>query len=110
MKKIRLDLDMLSVETFSTTGAAEARGTVNAHRPDYTQGWDCESIDFCETPACPGTGTGTGTGVSECSCPSICPDTCYEFSCGRTMCDSCVTCGGNTCQGEASCSCWPCQY
>lgn len=97
MKKIRLDVDMLSVETFSTTGAAGARGTVNAHDSQYGE---CYSVD------CPG----TGTGESECSCPSICPDTCYMYSCGRTMCDSCVTCGGNTCQGEASCSCWPCQY
>jgi hypothetical protein len=106
MKKIRLDLDMLSVETFSTTsGAAEARGTVKAHR-EYTEGYGgCESFDYCQvTLNC------ETYAVSECgTCATFC-DTCYEYSCGRSMCDTCLTCGGNTCQGEESCSCFPCHY
>jgi len=99
MKKIRLDLDMLSVETFSTTSdAAEARGTVNAHRPIHTQGWECESIDFCETEGCP------RTGVTECG---TCCGTCYDATCGATYYGTCETqCG--TCDPYCCCSCSCC--
>ncbi|WP_420125025.1 hypothetical protein [Longimicrobium sp.] len=105
MKKIRLDLDALSVETFSTTGGeAEARGTVKAHRPDYTQGWDCQSIDICETGDC------ATYAESECgTCATLCA-TCYEYSCGVTICNTCVTCGERTCQPGSYCSCNFCQY
>jgi hypothetical protein len=105
MKKIRLDLNMLSVETFSTTGGAGARGTVNGHAPEYTQGWDCESIDWCDTPACPATAA-----TVECGGCDTEWDSCNAPSCRATICDTCLTCRGTTCQGEASCSCWPCQY
>ena len=35
MNKLRLDLDDLVVDTFSTGGAAPARGTVEAHEDTY---------------------------------------------------------------------------
>jgi hypothetical protein len=93
MKKIRLDLNMLAVETFRTTGTPpDARGTVNAHipPPPYTEVRECDTVE------CPGTGeTECGTcAVSECgSCATVC----YEDS----YCASCVACatqcGDRTC-------------
>jgi hypothetical protein len=97
MKKIRLDLDMLSVETFSTTGSeAGPRGTVKAHDSQYGE---CYSVD------CPATAA-----TDECGGCNTEWETCHAYSCRVTICDTCLTCRGNTCQGEASCSCWPCQY
>jgi hypothetical protein len=106
MKKIRLELDMLSVETFSTTGgAAEAGGTVKAREntEDYA---GCESIDYCQgTLNCPATNA-----TKECGSCNTDYDSCYAYSCGVTLCDTCLTCRGNTCDGAQSCSCFPCHY
>ena len=104
MKKIRLDLDMLSVETFSTTGAtAEARGTVNAHRPIYTQGLECESIEICTRYDCPPETAATDCGT----CAATGCGTCYDATCGATYCGTCETqCG--TCDPYCCCSCSCC--
>lgn len=106
MKKIRLDLDMLSVETFSTTGdEADSRGTVKA-RGDTEEAGGCESIDYCQvTLNCPATNA-----TKECGTCNTDYDSCYAPSCAVTICDTCLTCRGNTCDGARSCSCWPCQY
>ncbi|HEU4452740.1 MAG TPA: hypothetical protein VFR81_06755 [Longimicrobium sp.] len=91
MKKIRLELDTLAVESFSTTPRdAESRGTVRGHRPPFTEGYECESIEFCETDAC-------GTNVTDCgtcaatacgTCATNC-GTCYDPSCCPTYCGTC---------------------
>ncbi len=89
MKKIRLDLDTLSDETFSTTGgAAEARGTVNAHRPIMTQGWECESIDVCTNYNCQPETEATDCGT----CPTDC-GTSRDTYCGtcQSECGICYT-------------------
>ncbi|HEX5870081.1 MAG TPA: hypothetical protein VFY65_06690 [Longimicrobium sp.] len=110
MKKIRLDLDALDVVSFRTTGAdAEARGTVHGHRPPYTEGLECDSIDFCTNLDC-------GTAVSECggctgptgcgTCATNC-GSCYDATCGNTYCGTCATnCG--TCDPYCCCSCSCC--
>ena len=102
MKKIRLDLDMLSVESFRTTGdGSDARGTVNAHIPPFTEGRECESIDYCPSADCP------GTAATECgTCATGC-GTCYDATCGATYCGTCETqCG--TCDPYCCCSCSCC--
>jgi hypothetical protein len=59
MRKIRLDLEKLDVETFDTSGAeVEARGTVHGH---YSQVGTCDGrVGTCQYGAscgagCPGT-------------------------------------------------------
>ena len=96
MKKIRLDLDMLSVESFRTTDdGADARGTVQAHIPIETEGRECESIDVCTNWDC-----------EPCTCVTDC-GTCYDNTCGPTYCGTCETqCG--TCDPYCCCSCSCC--
>ena len=92
MKKIRLDLDMLSVESFRTIGSpADARGTVNAHipPPPYTENQECDTVE------CPGTSeTECGTcAATECgSCASVCYEDSYCGSCDPYGCGSCSRC------------------
>lgn len=99
MKKIKLDLDALSVDSFATSTETEGRGTVQAHRPPWTEGIECESIEWCEP----------GTGYSDCDCgtnPTNCGTcatncgTCYDATCGNTYC--------GTCDPYCCCSCSCC--
>ncbi|HEX6909694.1 MAG TPA: hypothetical protein VF142_04855 [Longimicrobium sp.] len=74
MKKLRLDLDELKVESFDTDGARGPRGTVHAHAP-YTYmcdstpcvtDWSCEGNDtmcdwMCSSPP--------ASGDVSCTCP-----------------------------------------
>lgn len=78
MKKMKLDLEELSVETFDTLpgSSGKAGGTVRAYL-NTEEIISC--ISFCE--ACTG---------------DTC-DTCAA-SCGGT-CNTCSTCGGSTCEG-----------
>jgi hypothetical protein len=111
MKKIRLELDTLSVESFRTTGSdTERRGTVHGHLPMETQARDCDSLDVCTYWNC---GTeisdcgGCGTGASDCgTCATNC-GSCYDATCGATYCGTCATnCG--TCDPYCCCSCSCC--
>lgn len=96
MKKIRLELDTLSVESFDTTGGpAEARGTVHGHLPPYSYQRYCSDgttcLDTCEFEGCTGTNaTDCGTcNATECgTCNTNC-GTCYDASCCPTYCGTC---------------------
>jgi hypothetical protein len=109
MKKIRLDLDMLSVESFRTTDdGADARGTVQAHIPPFTEGRECESIDVCTNYNCQTQYDCPCTCVTDCgTCGATQCGTCYDPSCGYTYCGTCETqCG--TCDPYCCCSCSCC--
>jgi hypothetical protein len=87
MRKLKLNLEALRVDTFDTAARREGRGTVRA--AEHTYGWDCETIEhpWCgyqthEFPTCgdhTGTGGGTGTGPTQC-------DTCLYASCDGYTC------------------------
>jgi hypothetical protein len=54
MKKLRLDLDKLTVEAFEAGEAAEARGTVRGHLPEThpnvcpgSANWYCTGVGTC---------------------------------------------------------------
>ncbi|HEX6747923.1 MAG TPA: hypothetical protein VF092_11585 [Longimicrobium sp.] len=84
MKKLRLDLDAIRVDTFTTTRAEGERGTVKGH--------------VCCCCCCPCCCTGGN------SCGGTC-DTCLT-GCGTcqtcaTACGTCESCG--TCPGQWSC-------
>jgi hypothetical protein len=102
MKKIRLDLDTLSVDSFNTTTTPEERGTVQGHIPPDTYWRYCSDgitcVDSCEYESCNGTcaatdcGTCAATQCGTCNDPSCCPTycgTCYDASCGNTYCGTC---------------------
>src|SRR5262249_17402624 len=91
MRKVRMNLDALQVESFDTSpaDARTRRGTVHARGgtvepyPDFPQGG---SYPNCPSPLCVDTPLA--------SCDGSCRYTCGA-SCNGT-CNSCVTC--NTCQ------------
>ena len=72
MRKLRLDLEHLSVESFDTTRAKPGSGTV--------YGEQCTCYTACTCPGCP---------TCDASCNGTCGDTCAA-SCGGT-------CAGATC-------------
>ena len=98
MKKLRLDLDAIRVDTFSTTRAEEGRGTVKGH--------------VCCCGCCPCCCTGGNSCAGTCgTCLTAC-GTC-QTDCGTcaTACGTCESCG--TCPGQWSCdySCYgSCDY
>ena len=90
MKKLTLHLEDLRIDSFSTTPAERAKGTVF--------GEQCTCPTACTCPGCP---------TCDATCDGSCGGTC-DFSCGGTCGDTCdVSCGGGyscdyTCQGFAT--------
>ena len=71
MRKIRLDVEALEVETFTTTGAAAGSGTVQGHDSGATNG------QLCSGACSPGGSGGDGcfdpasiSGWDGCICPN----------------------------------------
>lgn len=102
MKKLSLNLEQLTVDSFDTTLSAARKGTVVGQQ-ECTCYTNCYT--YCDT--CPG-------------CPTCVDSDCQGASCGGTCynentCDTCVgqqTCGGYTCdysitRGYPYCACCP---
>ncbi|HEX6372209.1 MAG TPA: hypothetical protein VF006_25045 [Longimicrobium sp.] len=87
MQKVRLDLDELEVQSFTTTGPERPqRGTVQGNEDD------------CTCQCCP-------TDPALNTCWASCPDTCWA-TCGDTCGDSCG-CGSGDC-GSGGCGSYDC--
>lgn len=83
MKKLSLDLDTLSVETFETAPQEPARGTVQGHASWHYEG--CTANEPCKPV----------------SGPTYTEDyTCDDYSCWNTCQQSC---GGGTCHDSCNC-------
>ncbi len=76
MRKVRLDLESLAVETFSTTGKTGSKGTVLGHDslgsfsgcPSAT----CpEPTDGCDDPVLTGFDVNSLSGCAHCVCPLL---------------------------------------
>jgi hypothetical protein len=88
--KLRLNLDQLTVDSFTTEHTRRQSGTVH--------GQQCTCPTACTCPGCP---------TCDASCNGTCGDTCAA-SCYGTCGDSC-DCSGWTCPGyctgnEATCN------
>jgi hypothetical protein len=99
MKK--LHLEDLTVESFDTSSATPARGTVQGH--DHSDPSNCINSGFC---TCYGQPCNTFT----CQCDSGAePDTC-PYSCAMSCPNSCDSCQATciscmaTCEGYAGCT------
>lgn len=69
-RKLRLELDQLSVETFPTSAAPEARGTV--HGASGGPGEPCESYTCAGVTGCRGTETSDSLSVEVlCVCTAV---------------------------------------
>lgn len=89
MRKLRLDLAALHVETFETAIPAGLRGTVRLHDSEEPQTIDAT----CE---CPPQTNHTACGQFSCGWTCTCPGTavtCGEYTCAGTCQDSCNVCG-----------------
>jgi hypothetical protein len=73
MRKLRLDLDQLTVDTFDTSTTAKEKGTVF--------GEQCTCNTYCGQNTCPG-------------CPTCDNTACNQNTC-FVSCESCVSCGGS---------------
>jgi hypothetical protein len=84
MKKLRLNVDALTVQSFATADQASSRGTVH--------GEECTCPTNCTCPGCP-------------SCGETCPNTCAE-TCDDATCNTCDYSCWDTCQ--KTCYTWIC--
>ncbi|HEX5869898.1 MAG TPA: hypothetical protein VFY65_05775 [Longimicrobium sp.] len=94
MRKLRLQLDDLRIDTFDTTAPQRARGTVFGEQCTcWTQCGQntCPGCPTCDA-SCNGTCAGSCNGTCA-SCDASCNGTC-DWTCDYTCGDSC---GGYTC-------------
>ena len=94
MKKLNLDLDQLTVESFDTSVARKANGTVRAF------GWtetSCQQI-ICDC------------GPTNVTCETYCNEFTCADSCEGTCGDSCVNICPPTNNGERTCNQPSCFY
>jgi hypothetical protein len=82
MKKLRLELDSLAVESFDTAAAQKPKGTVF--------GEQCTCNTMCAQQTCPG-------------CPT-CDNTC-AYTCDDATCPACPTCAAS-CNGSCEATCY----
>jgi hypothetical protein len=91
MHKLRLTLEDLQIDSFSTTPVKKEKGTV--------YGEQCTCPTACTCPGCPtcdASCNGTCGGTCDASCNGTCGDTCncgtYDYSCdGNTCVPGCPT-------------------
>ena len=95
MKKLRLHLEDLSIDSFATTYVKREKGTV--------YGEQCTCPTACTCPGCPTCDASCGGASCAATCAASCYGTC-DASCNGT-CD--YTCGGNTC--DPTCAGWATQ-
>ena len=125
MKKIKLDLDQLEVESFDTTptSVGRSRGTVYGfdeqtavvgHTCGFPSALETECVE-CQTgaAACTQSDSCLGTCTPQCPTNESCPGTCFEVGCQSANCES-VTCTNFTeptdpCTGCASGDTTPCE-
>lgn len=91
MKKLKLQMEALAVESFTTSQAGPPRGTVEAH--NTFRGNTCGAENSCGPQTCPPLYCSFGTD------PMACGDTlnCPTPACPQT--GACATGGGFTCVG-----------
>lgn len=98
MRKLRLELEALTVDSFDTTAVEVPKGTVLAQ--EGTRGCSISCVDSCLQTQC------TCAGIN--TCQQSCNGTCVGYSCqGPTCVGTCATCGANTCEPTCgNCTGW----
>lgn len=85
MKKLRLDLDKIAVESFAT-GEGGDGGTIHARESEITY-CDPNTCGFCVEYSNGGCGGGGGGGDSYATCGSTCADGCTQGGTCAKTCD-----------------------
>jgi hypothetical protein len=97
MNKLKLKLEDLQIDSFSTTTVKKEKGTV--------YGEQCTCPTACTCPGCPtcdASCNGTCGGTCDASCNGTCGDTCDCETSYASCLDSC----GYTCSGYATFGEW----
>jgi hypothetical protein len=81
MKKLRLHVESLAVETFETVVQEDPRGTVAAHADTDPESCDYSCHSLWPSDCC----------TADLTCPASCGGSCY-WTC-RATCDGHFTCG-----------------
>lgn len=110
MRKLKLDLDQLVVDSFSTQVRPKRGGTVRGQACTcYTQCDTCPGCPTCDASCngtcgatCAGTCGGSCAGTCDASCNGTCGGTCYDCTVYDITCNNIGTChwGGSPCQLE----------
>ena len=82
MRKLKLDLDQLAVDSFDTASPAPKGGTVF--------GEQCTCYTNCTCPGCP---TCYATCNGQATCANTCANTCDDYTCAASCNGTCVGCG-----------------
>jgi hypothetical protein len=109
MRKLTLNLEQLSVDSFETTAVEKKKGTVI--------GQQCTCWTYCAQQTCPGCPTCDNTCAYTCddatcpacpTCAASCNGTCdcgtNDYSCYNTDCDCYFTCQQTNCGRELCCA------
>jgi hypothetical protein len=94
MAKLKLDIDMLRVESFETQTAARGRGTVEGHvlEPGLVIGEPVPATN--DVKLCLDSWINTCVTARLSECPG---ETCNQITCGASCQQTCETCYGPTC-------------
>ncbi|HEX6040202.1 hypothetical protein [Longimicrobium sp.] len=100
MKKLSLDLDTLSVETFETAAGATERGTVHGHGPTWPYN-GCTANEPCLPVSHPDHTVDYTCDDYSCwnTCQQSCGGSCYASCTCPTMVNTCA----ETCQPTVPC-------
>ena len=90
MRKIRLQLESLEVDSFDTTARQRAGGTVHVHE-QHTWETVYASCDTC-FPTCPFSCDGSCDSCVN-TCGESCYGTCFEDTCDESCGGTCLRCG-----------------
>jgi hypothetical protein len=100
MRKLKLSLDALQVDSFEANGNKSLRGTVPAN--EWTQIADESCFGTCESDC-----TRNASCQGQCGTGASCYGTCYASCNGTCNCTGATVCGCNTnetCPGAPICS------
>ena len=95
MNKLRLTLEDLQIDSFSTTPVKKEKGTVYGEQCTCPTACTCPGCPTCDA-SCNGTCAASCNGTCDVSCNGSCGDSCdgctWDASCGGMSCD--YTCPG----------------
>ncbi|HEU0054586.1 MAG TPA: hypothetical protein VFQ39_15470 [Longimicrobium sp.] len=100
MAKLRLAVDALQVQSFTTQSTVPTRGTVRGAESDVVEAptvnyWECHTQRNCESGDCMGTLEASCLTL-RCSelCSGDCPLEPWTAGVGQDTCQTCATCPG----------------
>ena len=108
MNKLKLKLEDLQIDSFSTTPVKKGKGTVYGEQCTCPTACTCPGCPTCDA-SCNGTCGASCGGTCDASCNGSCGDSCectWDPSCGGQSCN--YTCAGFATWGDRNQECVLC--